>query len=290
MFETYTAGFSISDGTAQIAVLEVKRRGVRLRLLDETLKGNSTSDTWYLDPLLNRTNKIYKKVRKISIALDPSSVVLHCFPMDISLSRQEQTGQLEWELSNYIPGYDPGAYVNEIKYLRTRAREQVADVLALTVPRKNAARIQEALAERKINLHAIDTAFFCAQYALLTSDPEIKTGTSALAFFSGRRIDVGILSEGHLISYRYALTDQGTAPEEFIAACIEHAQANTIFLAGPGILEDFAARLQTLVNVPVRLSNPLQHFPLSRKFKDAGLLTGKEHRFAAAIGCALIKD
>ncbi len=290
MFSKYTAGISVGLESAHIALLEVKRRGVLLRLLEEIPKAGSGSDKWFLDPVLNRTKKIYKKIKKISIALDPSSVNFHSFPMDTSLTRQEQTEHLEWELSNFISNYQPATYVNEVKYLRTHAREQVADVLTVTVPKQHTLDIQNMLSERKIELHAVDTAFFCAQYALLTSNPEIKTQTIALLYVSGGRLDLGIMREGHLVFYRYTIVDGAHSAEDFIREFLESSSVTALYVAGPTVPPDFIARVQQETGLPVQLLNPIEHFPASRKFRDRELFTGQEHRFAAAIGCALIKD
>ncbi|MBI3765302.1 MAG: hypothetical protein HY277_02215, partial [Ignavibacteriales bacterium] len=146
MFKKYFAGVSFTDDTAHLAVLEAKSETIHIRYLEEFKNGKS-GDLWFLEPLLARDNKVVRSVAKVSVALDLSTAFLHTFPIDNTLNQTEQNDHISWELSNYIPDFNPKEYIKDTQVLRTRAQEQVSELFVVAVKRDFVFKIQDALTE-----------------------------------------------------------------------------------------------------------------------------------------------
>src|ERR1700741_559522 len=134
MGKEYVAGLSMADGRAQLAVFEVKERETRLLHVEE-YDANGQSSLWFLRGILEPHAKPVKKVTRVSIALEYSSVLLHSFPIDASLTQPEQNEHVHWELANIIPDYRANDHVCDVHILKTQARDQVAEILVVAVKR-----------------------------------------------------------------------------------------------------------------------------------------------------------
>src|ERR1041385_3166831 len=195
------AGVSFSDTMAQTVVLGLDENSIELYHLEESPNANR-NDTWFLDSVLNAQEGMGGKISRVAVAIDNAAVFLLSFPLDGSLTRPEQNEHIQWELSNFVEDFKPKDYINDIHVLRTRAREQVSEILTVSVRRSLVFNIQNTLANKKIDLQLVDTNHFGAQHALFAVHPEAKTKVAALAGISKSRIDVGILVNGRLTNYR----------------------------------------------------------------------------------------
>ena len=76
MFSNYVAGIGFNGEKAQLVVVEVKKRSLRLRHVSE-YENDSDEPLWFLGPILRREPKIVRKVKRVSIALDNALVFMH---------------------------------------------------------------------------------------------------------------------------------------------------------------------------------------------------------------------
>ncbi|MBI4810535.1 MAG: hypothetical protein HY800_03660 [Ignavibacteriales bacterium] len=148
MAKEIIAGISVSGKLAHLAVFEIRETETKLLHIEE-FTNTSGDELWFLSKVLNPNSRILKKITKVSVALDSASIVLHRFPMDITLTQAEQNEHVHWELSNFITDYQAKDYVYDLHILRLNAREQVADLLVVAVKRVKIYKIQEALAAKK---------------------------------------------------------------------------------------------------------------------------------------------
>lgn len=288
MGKEISAGVSVSADRAQVAVLEIKRGIIKVRHLEERSRADSGGN-WFFEPFVERQPRVIRKVSKVSLALDNTSVFVHLFPMDSTLTQAEQNEHVQWELSNYLRDYSAKEYLHDSHVLQTHARGQYSDVMVVVVKRSVIDNLQQTLADAKFDLYKVDTIHFGGQYALLTNYPEVRTKTVAILTVDPNRIDVGILTNGRLVKYRYFPIQSDDA----IVACLEEfLSGSTIaefFLHGTSLNGGLPARLEEKFSVLVFLLNPFRRLRISRWFKDFDAIVGQEHRFAAAVGCALLK-
>ena len=199
MSKEYVAGISIGSRQSQLALFEVRDQK-RLLLHVDVRDRNDESPFWFIRGI-EQSSKLFKKISKISVAVDSSSVTFHTFPLDTSLSQKEQHDHVHWELSNIITDYQPQNYVTDIHLLKTHPRDQTSEILAVSVQRQNILQIQRFIADRGLKVGLIDTVFFASEYALLANYPEIKTKCIALVVINNDRMDIGWYVNGRLTRY-----------------------------------------------------------------------------------------
>ena len=286
MFDKFSAGVSYADQRAQLVILQIKKRKIKLRHVEEYARAEE-QELWFLDPLLKRRTRVVRKTSKVSIALDNASVLLHSFPMDNSLNQVEQNEFVTWELSNYVEGYREKKYINDAHLLQTHVQGKVSELFVIAARRSLIFGIQEALSDQKFQLHITDTNHFGAQYALLVNYPDVRTKIVALAVLSGERTDLGILNQGKLVYYRYAPVSSPEDVLDFLQSQLRLYAADQIFLCGGAATDTLVEGAEQRLGIHAELLNPFKRLAGGSLLRD---LAGQEHRYASAVGCALRKQ
>jgi Tfp pilus assembly PilM family ATPase len=287
MARKFKAGISFNDGLGQIAVLEPDAENVVLHYLGEFTHTNG-SDLWFLHDVVDPKHRVMKKVSGVSVALDNKSVFLFSFPLDTSLNQTEQNEHVEWELSNFIEDFKPREYVHDTHVLRTNAREQVSDVLIVSVRRSLLFNIQHELEGRSIDLQFADAQHFGAQHALLTAHPETKNKIVALVGAVNNRLDIGIVSNGRLTVYRYGIVT-GEQRLNLLRESIQDIAVSDVYLYGAAVLPEFVKTVRDALSLNVTMLDPFSRLTIASSFRDFDKFIGREHHFAASVGCALRK-
>lgn len=286
MAKKYIAGVSYSSSLAQTAILEFDGQTFEIIVLDEQPK-TSNDALWFLESLISTEKKFLNNVEDVSIGVDGSSVFLHEFPMDSSLSQVDQNAMVNWELSHYIAGYKKDDYINEIRLLRTNAREQVMDVLVVCLNRNIIFSIHNFLTGRGINLHAVDVNHFAAQYALLHCHPEVKLRMSALVGIWEERADISILRKGKLFRYGVVPNPSVESVTEAIFTIAQDVPLLFLFLHGTAVTPAWTKGLREKFGPIVSTLNPFKKVTDRSSQKKLSQFIGIEHHFAGAIGSAL---
>src|SRR5436309_10373848 len=133
MAKNLVAGVSFSDNAAYVAVLELHRGRITVVQLEEHKNGRN-GELWFLERLL-RNRKAFRKVSKVSVALDGRSIIQHTFPMDVTLTPREQSEQLQWELGNFVQGFEAGERITEVHELRPNPDDQFSDMYVASARR-----------------------------------------------------------------------------------------------------------------------------------------------------------
>ena len=282
------AGISFSDDTLQAVVLEMRDGTVELRYIEEFVN-KSRLDLWFLDAMFGIKKRIVRKISSVSIALDNASAFVHSFPLDSSLTQSEQKEHLEWELSSYIHDFKPKEYISDLHILQTREREQVSEILAVTAKRSFIYNIQQTLLEHKIALHVAEINHFAAQAALLLSNPEVKTRMIALASVTRARWDVGILNNGEITNYRYSLVSSIEDGARFLKELLRDSRVSELFIHGVAVTLELIEVLRSALDLKIIRLNPFRQLIIPSSFHEFDKFIGQEHRFAACVGCALMK-
>jgi Tfp pilus assembly PilM family ATPase len=286
MGKEIVAGVSFSGNRAHIAVFDVRNNENKLLHLAELLSPKQ-SDYWFLDKVISPDLRILKKVTKVSVALDISSVVLHSFPLDTTLNQSEQNGHVHWELSNFIKGYQPKEYIYDLHSLRISARDQVADVLVVAIKRAKLFGIQSALESKKIELHIADTSFFGAEQTLLAVFPEIKLKTVGLILCDQNEISIGIVVNGRIVKFGYELQSSAESIISLFQSLKQEDIVTELYLCGASSSQELGAMLRNRLGIHVNMLNPFRRNITTSSYGDFKMFIGKEHLFAAATGVAL---
>ncbi len=286
MAKELSVGLSFSDGTVQLAILEIQSGTNEIRFIEEYEK-KSGSEVWFLEPIIGLKDRGFGKVGSLSLAFDNNVAFLHAFPLDGSFSQSEQNEQVHWELSQLIADFKPNDYITDTHVLRTNAREQVWDVLTVSLRRSLLYGMQEILSEQKLNLHLVDTNHFGAQAVMMMIHPDVKRKTVGLAGITGNRIDVGILTKGRLTDYRYSTSMDVGEITKFLQSIVNEFVATEIMVHGTGATFDMTKALRSTLSVNISMLNPFRKMRVSSSFRGFDKFIGHEHRFAACVGSAL---
>ncbi len=278
------AGVSVAGNRCQLVVFETRGSGMKLVYLQDFAR-TGPHELWFLDAILNPREKLLKKIAQVSVAIDTSSVALHWFPLDTSLTQTEQNEHTNWELEHFIPEFQPGKYIWDQHVMRTRARDQIADVLVVAVKSAVVRTIQEALLDKEIELHLVDTTYFGAEHALLLNYPEIRSATVGLLSGGGRRIDAGVVSNGRLV--KYALVPETSQPWiPVLQDLLRDSSVAEIYCCGTIALDE-ANRLQEEFDVDLKFLDPFRRSADISGCKSVEGYHGFEQLFAASTGLAL---
>jgi hypothetical protein len=288
MAKKYVAGISVNASKAHLAVFRVKKDEVRLLHLEEITK--TTGDSlWFLEPVLAPRTRKLKKISKVSIALDNSSVVTHLFPMDTTLNQSEQNDHVHWELSNIIPDYKATDYLYDLHILKIRAREQVAEVLVVAVNRSIITALQEALGKRKMELQIADMAFFGAEQNFTQQYPENRSKTSVLMYVTHGRVDIGFENNGRLANYSFSMDTTPASVAETLKRITENSSLHCVYCCGPSVSDQFIHGVQNALSVKVDTLNPFRMNIKTSTFKRFQEYSNTKYLYAAASGVALRK-
>lgn len=285
----FKIGISFTADHAQIAVLAFRKEEITIAHLEE-VENDHLGEHWFLQPLVSATNKIYKKTKGVSLSLDNASIIAHLFPMDTSLTREEQHEQTMWELSNVISGFNPKEYVLDIHMMKIRAHDHLADMFVVAARKSAVMNIRSKLGDHDCRLETADINFFGGQYSLLVNYPEVRTKSIALIEIGEHRIDMGSLVFGRLSAFRYKLA---STPEECVAAIkefLDKQRLTEIYLHGTGLSLQTQDAIAQQVTLPLVRINPFRRMQVSRKIHGFDAIAGQEHRFASAVGVALRKE
>ncbi len=285
MSKEIVAGIGLDNDRATLVILKVKEKVTKLLYIEEFVKTNA-EELWFLEKILHPVNRRFKKIKKVSIAIDSTSAFLHLFPLDETLNQSEQNEHIHWELSNFIKDYNSKDYINDPHILKTHAREQVADVLVVSAKRSLISDVQEALRNKGIELHIIDTNYFGAECSLLNAIPEIKTKTIGLVHLTSNSYDVGIISNARLIQYSFGIAASPEVIAERLQNITNESSITQIFCCGSAGSVEFVENLGNITGIHTLFFNPFGKIKTSR-CKDYTNILGSEHRFAASTGIAL---
>lgn len=288
MPKEYIAGISFDESSSQIVVLEQHEEGLELHYLEDSRKA-SEKDIWFLDSIPTMKEKFVGKISKASISINNSNVFLYSFPIDSSLIQSEQNEQMQWELSNFIDDFKPKDYITEVHVLRTKAREQISDILTVSVKRTLLFNIQTCLTDNKIDLQTIDTNHFGAQGALLFTHPDVKTRTVGLIGVNQGRLDFGIIQNGRLLDYRYSVNASMDDGINFIVEIVKDTSISEIFLYGAAATFEYKKSLRSSIGIIITTLNPFRRIRISPSLKGFDKYIGSEHSFASSVGIALMK-
>jgi len=282
------AGISFGDDTAQTVLLEIQGPEVKLWGIEEHPKDRFV-DYWFLDDLLSLDRKTLSRVSRVAVALDHHSAFCHRFPLDNSLNQVDQNDQVQWELSHYIANYKLHDYINDVRILRTRAREQMLDVLVATVHRSFVFGLHELLAEEKLDLQTVEVSFYAAENSVLSTYPDLKSKNCALVGISKQRVETGMLTSGRLSAYAARSVVSFDDAHRFLENSFVELDLSNIILYGTSQASEWIDGVRSVFGSRVSMLNPFRNMQVASSCRNFDEFAGNEHRFAASVGCVLRK-
>jgi Tfp pilus assembly PilM family ATPase len=229
--------------------------------------------------------------RRISIALDSSLVFLTSLPAERGLDQAAMQEHLAWEFSRFFPGIPSSEFVFDVHVMANSSAQDYDEIMAAGLRRQLAAGLRHALEKAGLALEIIDVDHFSADVALRENYPDAYSRYIALAGIKERRLDVSLLRNGVLESYRYHTLESKTQAIQILAVLSREVRGLASIMAyGPALENELLLKMRHASQIVVEAFNPLRHVDVAESVQPADYLTSPSYRFAAAIGVALRRD
>ena len=292
-------GLSISGGGIQ--AVEIDRSGPTTTLLsidewENTLPAASTNGSE--EGLLEFQRLFSKFIRenrvrasRISISLDTTMLFLNSMPIDQGLTRSEINDHVKWELSQYFPDTSTTDFITDVHILTERENDPYTEALSVSVRRHDAVIIQKAAKAAGMELAIVDADHFAADTALRINYPDTYRKYIALIGVKENRLDISLMRNGSLESYRYIIVQSNQEIIQGIAALARKTPGiYSMTVYGPYLDRDLLTQIRRGSPILVEALNPLRHVNVSDTLRLAEHLTVPSYRFASAVGVALRRD
>jgi Tfp pilus assembly PilM family ATPase len=292
-------GLSISGGGIQAVELDRSGPTTTLLSIDEwentlpTTSGNGSGEGLQeFQRLFNkfvRENQI--RARRMSMSLDTAMLFLNSMPVEQGLTRSEINDHVKWELSQYFPDTNVSEFITDVHILTERANEPYNEALSVSLRRHDAATIQRAAQAAGMELAIVDADHFAADTALRVNYPDTYRKYIALIGVKENRLDISLMRNGSLESYRYIIVQSNQEIIQGIASLARKTPGiYSMTVYGPYLDRDLLTHIRRGSPILVEALNPLRHVNVSDTLRLAEHLTVPSYRFAAAVGVALRRD
>lgn len=291
-------GLSLSDKGVQAAEIEQEGSSNTLLAIDEwenTLPEKAGRNGHGVDQFLEYLSAFMKvnrvQARKVSIALDTSQVFINTIPMEDGISRPEMNEQIEWELSQYFPDVPSKAFITDVHPLTHHTNERWNETLTVSVNRREAYTIQQALVKLGLSLHVVDVDHFSADTALRFNYPDTNQKFLALVGIKENRLDISLIKNGNMESYSYSVVQSNAEIVEHISRLSRETRGIfSITVYGTFLDNDLLVQIRRNSSLLVEALNPLRHVRVSDSLRLADQISAPSYRFASAVGVALRRD
>ncbi|MFN0158384.1 MAG: pilus assembly protein PilM [Bacteroidota bacterium] len=291
-------GLSITDRSIQAVEVEQDGPSNSLLAIDEwenTFPLGSTDDSQGIDQFIEylsafiKVNKV--KAKKVSVALDTSSLFINSFPLEEGLSRVEINEHVNWELGQFFPQVPVREFVTDIHMMTANATERWNQVLSVSVRRRDAYAVQSAISKLGLSLHILDVDHFSADTALRINYPDSERKYLALVGVKENRLDISLLRNGTMESYHYCIVQSNQEIVDQVGALSRDVKGiQSITAYGPYLEKDILVLIRRGSALLVEALNPLRHVKVSDSLRLADHLSVPSYRFASAVGVALRRE
>jgi Tfp pilus assembly PilM family ATPase len=291
-------GVSISGGGVQAVELERSGASTTLLAIDEwenAFLGRPSSGPAEAREFATRLAKFRSDNRsqttRVSLAIDTANLFLNSLPIEEGLTRNEINDHVKWELAQYFPDTDPNEFITDVHVLTERVSGPFNEALSVSLRRDDAAAFNRTIAGMGLELHIVDADHFAADTALRVNYPDTYRKYIALAGIKENRVDISLVRNGSLESYRYAIVNSNQEIIQAIAALARRSPGiHSITAYGPYLDRDLLTHIRRGSPILVEALNPFRHVDVADSLRLADNLSVPSYRFAAAVGVALRRD
>lgn len=231
------------------------------------------------------------RARKMSVALDTSSLFLNTIPLETNLSPAEVHEQLTWELRQYYPDLQPKEFITDTHVLAHREADRCDDVLTVSVRRADTEKIQSVATRTGLDLYIVDVDHFSAETALRVNYPDTTSKFLALVGIKHHRLDISLIRQGNMECYYYYMVQSNAEIVDHIGDLSRETPGIfSIATYGPHLDKYLLVDIRRASSLLVEALNPLRHVNVANSLQLSESITAPSYRFAAAVGVALRKD
>jgi Tfp pilus assembly PilM family ATPase len=288
----------MSGGGIQAVELERKGAVTTLLAIDEWENSYPQStDNGHRNPqqitdhLLSfiRSNRIQS--RQASLAFDTSLLFINTIPTDQGMTRNEIHAHAKWELEQYYPEVPSSDFITDVHVLTEKAFGPYNEVMSVSLWRRDAVAVQKAISAAGLTLHIVDADHFAADTSFRVNYPDSYRKFIALIGIKETRLDISLMRNGSLDTYRYVVVDSNASIVQAIASLARRTPGiQSVMVYGPYLDRDLLTAIRKSCPILVEALNPFRHVGVADSLLPAEHLSVPSYRFAAAVGVALRRD
>ncbi|MBI3189597.1 MAG: hypothetical protein HYZ33_03005, partial [Ignavibacteriales bacterium] len=272
MAKEFRAGFSFSDDRTQIVVAEFRDDGSDIKYVEE-LTRNSELAFYVLPPSVFTALKPFGKISKIGVSIETDRAMVQTYPMDASLSPSEQEEQIDWEWKNFVPDYSSNEFLQQTRILKSDTEEQTNIVLSTIIKHSLLNEIKSFFSSNNLQYDSLELHPATSERVLRFVHPDIKEKTVALICISHLRLDVLVLENGTLTTYKYGIGLQPKTAVEFLANELLEVLPEVLYVFGSALSHEWMKAMKSSLGVVVPL-NPFRKFRLALDVKHFSRFLG----------------
>ncbi len=220
-----------------------------------------------------------------SFGLNTRMAMLQQIPIEASLTDEEFSVHLEWELKNYFPEANPTHYVTQPYALVDDNGQPGSNAMIISVKKSFVNFLNNVCGELHGSLHIIDIDQFCAEGAIVYNYPHIATKRTAVVGVDEDSMDAGLLVNGKNHDVRTIRWDGKN-----INAIDKYARevgAEVIYLHGRIVTQNLVDRLKNISPLDVEMTDPFRKVALPTSIKGVDEIKARRQEYTAAVGLAV---
>ena len=281
-------GLSISAETVEAVELLYDDPSLTLTAIGEWKRSAGTDLASLAERLVSFIHANGVSAKRVTVGLDTSLLIVHTFPVDNGLSREEWQQHAQWELSQLVPTLPQSEYITDVFPLEQKAAPSTQEVLSISLRREDIRALRQSIREAGLELQGVDGAHFCAETMFLERSLEPPEGRALLVAVKKQRVEWSLLERSALVHYASRRAETAdTIVEELLAALQTQQPVHRVVLYGPHVTREIQEHIQRATPVPVHVLDPFQALSVPADLPLVQHFAATSFRFASAVGAAL---
>ncbi len=222
-----------------------------------------------------------------SFGLNTRMAMLQQIPVEASLSDEEFSVHLNWELQNYYPNAQPEQYVIQPYALVGDNGLAGSNAMVISVKKSFVNFLNNVCHELHGSMHILDIDQFCAEGALLYNYPHLTGKRTAVIGVDEETLDAGLLVNGKNSDIR---TMRWTRDLSVIDKYAREKGAEIICCHGRLVSQRIVDQLKNISPIDVELVDPFRKVALPSTIKGVDEIKMRRQEYTAAVGLAVREE
>ena len=229
--------------------------------------------------------------KTVGITFDAAFLFISAIPTEPRMQTDALEQRVAWELSQYFPDVQRDRFIADMHVIANPGAQTYDEMLVVAVRRELTRSVRKAIEGAGFIVGVVDADHFSTELTLKVNYPDTYSRYVALVGVKDSRMDVSLLRNGVLESYRYhQLRSRGDAVQTLGTISRDTPGLASIVVYGPALDNTLLVQLRQASAIVVEALNPLRHIAVAESVQLAESVNSPPYRFAPAIGVALRRD
>jgi Tfp pilus assembly PilM family ATPase len=229
--------------------------------------------------------------KAVAVTFDAAFLFIAAIPTEPRLPTEALEERVAWELAQFFPDVPRDRFIADMHVIANPGAQTFDEMLVVAIRRELTRSVRRAIEGAGFTLGVVDADHFSTELTLKVNYPDTYSRYVALVGVKDSRMDVSLLRNGVLESYRYhQLRSRGDAVQTLGSLSRDTPGLASIMVYGPALDNALLVQLRQASAIVVEALNPLRHIAVAEVVQLAESVNSPPYRFAPAIGVALRRD